>query len=83
LHPYAIGSLADLIRAASRKCQIVIATQSVTLLNQFEPDEVVVCNLEGRSSVFRRLDEDQLQDWLPEYTLGDRQENVIGRRPSR
>jgi predicted ATPase len=41
LHPYAIEVLASLIRSASRHVQVVVATQSVTLIDRFEPDDIV------------------------------------------
>ena len=34
LHPYAINQLAELMKAASNTCQVVVSTQSVTLLDQ-------------------------------------------------
>jgi len=35
------------------------------------------------ASTFKRLDEEQLNDWLEDYTLGDLwKQNIIGGRPS-
>ncbi|MDH2428098.1 AAA family ATPase [Sphaerisporangium sp. TRM90804] len=47
LHPYATVHLADMSRAASRDRQVLIATQSVTLTNQFALDDLVVVERSG------------------------------------
>ncbi len=82
LHPYAINVVGGLIRAASTKAQIIVATQSTTFVDCFEPADIVVVEREGRSSIFRQLDADDLGDWLEEYSLSELWEkNVIGGRP--
>lgn len=83
LHPYAIEVLAGLIRAASKTAQVILATQSVSLIDRFAPEEVVVVDRPGRDSRFRRLDGKELAEWLNEYTLSELWEkNVIGGRPA-
>jgi predicted ATPase len=42
LHPFAIVQLAGLLQQAATRSQVVIATQSVTLMNQFEIDDLIV-----------------------------------------
>jgi predicted ATPase len=37
LHPYAIVLLAEMVRSAAEHTQVIMATQSVTLVNQFSP----------------------------------------------
>ena len=82
LHPYAIHILAELLEAASKRSQVLLATQSVTLLNQFAPADVLVAENEGGSTRFRRLDEVGLASWLAEFSLGELWEkNVLGGRP--
>jgi len=82
LHPYAITLLADLFRAASTRTQLVVSTQSVTLVNQLLPEEVIVVDRQGVESVFRRLSEGEIATWLDDYALGDLWEkNVLGGRP--
>jgi predicted ATPase len=81
LHPFAIAQLAGMIASSATRCQIVIATQSVTLLNQFDLG-VLVVEREAGSSVLRRPDEERLQAWLAEYSLGELWEkNLLGGRP--
>jgi predicted ATPase len=55
LHPYAIGVLAGLLRSAAERAQIIVSTQSVTLVNQLEPGDLVVVDREDDRSVFRRV----------------------------
>ena len=82
LHPSAIGVLADLLRAASASSQVIVSTQSVTLVNQLSVEDVIVVDREGGQSVFQRLDETALKDWLAEYGMGELWEkNVLGGRP--
>jgi predicted ATPase len=84
LHPYGIEVLASLIRSASKHVQVIIATQSVSLIDQFEPDDIVVANRTGRETSFKRLSSAELRDWLDSYTLSELWEkNVVGGRPSR
>lgn len=82
LHPYAITVLAGLLRSTSQRVQVIVATQSVTLVNQFEPEDIVVVDRDKEQSVFSRLDRPDMTDWLEEYGLGDLWEkNVLGGRP--
>ena len=82
LHPFAVEVLAGLIVSASASTQIILATQSASLVNQFEPDNVVVVERHGRHSVYKRLDETKLEAWLEKYSLSELWEkNVIGGRP--
>jgi predicted ATPase len=82
LHPYAITVLANLLRSAAERTQIIISTQSVTLVNQFNPEDIIVVDREDRQSIFRHLPEDEIDNWLDDYGLGDLWEkNVLGGRP--
>lgn len=83
LHPYALTLLASLFQqAAQLGRQVIVSTQSAQLLNEFEPEDVVVVERTQGESVFRRLDSTQLSGWLEDYTLGDLwQKNVLGGRP--
>lgn len=93
LHPHALGVLAGMVRSVASDAQVILSTQSVTLLNQFAPEDVIVVDREEdpdapvsapRShSTFRRVsDQEELDAWLDDYTLGDLWEmNVIGGQP--
>jgi predicted ATPase len=82
LHPYAITVLADLLRSAATRTQVVVSTQSVTLVNQLSPEDVLVVDREDGASIFRRLTEDEIATWLDDYALGELWEkNILGGRP--
>ena len=82
LHPFAIVQLAGMLRAASRESQVLLATQSVTLMNQFELDDLIVVERQDGASVFDRPDPGRLSEWLAEYSLGELWEkNLLGGRP--
>lgn len=73
MHPDAIALLAELMREASHTTQLVVTTHSDVLLSSLsdEPESVMVCeNLRGQTSI-RRLDQEQLNYWLRDSTLGE------------
>ena len=82
LHPYAIVLLADMLRQAAARSQVLIATQSVTLMNQFTVNDLIVVEHHDGSSSFARPNPEVLRDWLDEYSLGELWEkNLIGGQP--
>jgi len=84
LHPYAITLLAGLLKKASSEKQVIVSTQSVPLVNQFLPEDLLVVAKQSSATVFNRLDISELTQWLNEYALGDLWEkNIIGGRPSK
>jgi predicted ATPase len=83
LHPYAITVLASLLKAAARQNQIIVSTQSVELVNEFEPQDLIVVDRREGHSTFERPDEQNLMAWLDEYSLGELwKKNLLGGRPS-
>ena len=83
LHPYAISILADLIKSASERTQVIISTQSPTLLDYFDPDEIVVVNRKQSGSTFDRLNSEELKEWLADYSVGELwQKNVVKGGPT-
>jgi predicted ATPase len=82
LHPYAINVVAGLLNSVALEKQVILATQSMNLIDYFEPEDVIVVERPDRESLFRRLDREQLREWLEEYSLGELWEkNVLGGRP--
>ena len=72
LHPTAIVKLSGMIKsAAARGCQIIISTQSVNLINNFEVDDIITVDRKGKQSSFNRLNNDTLKNWLEDYSLGE------------
>lgn len=83
LHPYAINLLADLIRSASTRTQVIVSTQSPTLLDHFAPEDIIVANRRDGRSTFERLEPDKLAEWLKEYSVGELwQKNVVQGGPT-
>lgn len=84
LHPYALAVLGALFRQACEARQLIVSTQSVELVNELGPEDVVVVNRTETGSVFERLDAEQLKNWLDDYALGELWKmNVLGGRPAR
>ncbi|MCX7725865.1 MAG: AAA family ATPase [Chitinispirillaceae bacterium] len=84
LHPYAITLLGDLVRAASHRTQLIIATQSVTFVNQFGLDDLFVVERDIREgdTTINKLDREKIKEWLDDFSLGELWEkNVLGGRP--
>ena len=82
LHPSAIDAIAGLIKAASLHCQVFVATQSISLVNNFELEDLVVIDRKGRYSEYTRPVSENLQAYLEEFSTGQIWEkNVIGGRP--
>ena len=71
LHPHAIAMLCSLIRSVSVETQVILTTQSPLVVDQFDPQDVVVVDRVDGKSVFERLSADRLEAWLKEYSLGD------------
>lgn len=84
LHPAAIAELAGMIKTASKNAQIIIATQSTRLVDEFNVSEIVVVERDEKnnSSIFKRFNENELNDWLSRYSLSELWEkNILGGRP--
>ena len=82
LHPAAVTHLAALLGTRTQACQILAATQSVTLVNQLEPGDVWVVDRHDGESTFKPLADENLDPWLETHAIGDIWEkNVIGGRP--
>lgn len=82
LHPYAISILADLLTQASKNYQIIVSTQSVELVNELSPADIIVVDQQDGASSFQRLEEAKLHAWLEDYSLGELwKKNIFGGRP--
>ena len=82
LHPMAINKLSALIKKASDTSQIILSTQSVNLVDNFDADHIIVVDMKENSSYFHRLEEQSLSVWLEQYSIGEIWEkNLIGGQP--
>ena len=84
LHPSAISVLAGMARTATRNCQLIMASQSPRLVDEFEPENIVIVerNNSDRCTEFKSLDREKLTEWLDRYSMSELWEkNVIGGQP--
>jgi len=78
LHPEAIHILGELITKAAERTQVIVATQSPLLIDQFNIEDIVIVNRKDEQSVFERLSKDDFEVWLEDYSTGELwRKNVI------
>lgn len=72
LHPDGIHTLADLLRDASARTQLVVTTHSSALVDAFSdtPEAICVCEKVDGATEIKRLERDNLKVWLGKYSLG-------------
>ena len=72
LHPELLNLLAELLREASQRSQIIVATHSDRLVRFLRPEEVVVVDLdEDGLAKMTWADKLDLEKWLGEYGLDE------------
>ena len=72
LHPELLNLLAGLMREASSRTQLIVATHADRLIRFLEPNEVVVMDLDEDGTVCAQWgDQLDLDEWLKEYTLDE------------
>jgi predicted ATPase len=84
LHPFAIAMLGGMMKSTAQQHQLIVSTQSVELVDEFDAEDLIVVGKQSGASVFTRPDADALQEWLDEYSLGDLwKKNLLGGRPAK
>ena len=83
LHPYGETLVASMVKSvAARGHQIIVSTQSARLVDEFNPEDIVVAEWEDNQSVFKRQSTQELKEWLEDYSLGQLWEkNILGGTP--
>jgi len=73
LHPDVVPTIAELLKEASERTQMVVTTHSDALISALSdvPESVIVCQSGSDGTTLRRLDRDALAAWLEKYALGD------------
>ena len=72
LHPQLLGLLADLLRDASRRTQLVVATHSERLIRHLNPEEVIVCGLDADGFASAKPATTlNLQEWMQDFSLDE------------
>ena len=84
LHPFAIAVLGSMMKSTAQQHQLIVSTQSVELVNEFDLENLIVVDKKGGSSTFTRPSPTLLGEWLSDYSLGEMwKKNLLGGRPAR
>ena len=72
LHPDVLPTLAELLKEASERCQLIVTTHSDILVDAMSdrPEAVLVAEKHESGTVLRRLEASKLKPWLEKYRLG-------------
>lgn len=72
LHPDVLPTLADLLKEASTRTQVIVTTHSDVLVDAMsdQPESVLVAEKSGQGTTLTRLDGEKLKPWLEKYRLG-------------
>ena len=88
LHPDVLPGLAELLREASERCQLIVTTHSEILVDALTevPDSVIVCEKQDGQTTLQRLRKEALTEWLQRYQLGQLRASgsiggIAGERP--
>ena len=73
LHPDVLPTLAELLKEASERCQLIVTTHSDILVDAMtdRPEAVLVCEKGSEGTVLTRLNAEDLRPWLEKYRLGE------------
>ena len=73
LHPDAVAMIGELLVEASERMQLIVTTHSDALVSALtsQPESVVLCERPGAGTTLRRLNSEELAEWLNDYALGD------------
>ena len=83
LHPELLSLLADLLREASNRTQLIVATHSDRLIRFLRPNEIVLIDsTDDGMSTMKWADELDLEKWMKDYSLDELWSNGrLGARP--
>ena len=71
LHPDILPTIAEILKEASQTKQLIVTTHSDILIDALSdtPESVIVCENTRGYTTLKRLDENELREWLKEYIL--------------
>ena len=87
LHPAAVALVGSMIKVVAKERQVIVATQSPLLVDEFHLEEIFVLELQNGRTGLRRYDRGKYREWLKEHWLDEYatgelwQKNLIGGRP--
>ncbi len=72
MHPDLIPKIADLLKNAAERTQLIITTHSDILIDAMSdrPEDVLVCEKQDGQTKIKRLEKADLTSWLEQYRLG-------------
>lgn len=72
LHPSMLHIIAEMMKDATNRTQLVVSTHSPQLVSEFtdDPESVLVVEKKDGATTMERLEKKKLAKWLKEYTLG-------------
>lgn len=72
LHPDVLPTIAELLKEAASRTQLIITTHSDVLVDAFtdQPDAILVAEKTAAGTTLTRLDAEKLKPWLENYRLG-------------
>ena len=72
LHPDVLPTIAELMKEASERSQLIVTTHSDVLVDAMtdQPESVLVAEKTDRGTTLTRLDAEKLRPWLENYRLG-------------
>ena len=72
LHPDVLSTLAELLKEASTRTQVIVTTHSDVLVDALtdRPEAVLVCSRDESGTAMQRLNRENLKPWLEKYRLG-------------
>jgi predicted ATPase len=73
LHPDVLPTLAELLKEASERMQLIVTTHSDVLVDAMsdQPEAVIVAERTSNGTTLTRLDAEKLKPWLEQYRLGE------------
>jgi predicted ATPase len=72
MHPDMLPKIADLLKSASKRTQLIVSTHSDILVDAMSdmPEAVLACEKHNGNTIINRLDPETLKPWLEKYRLG-------------
>ena len=72
LHPDILPTIAELLKEASERTQLIVTTHSEVLIDAMsdQPESVLVCEKLEHGTEIKRLDPEEFKPWLEDYQLG-------------
>lgn len=73
LHPDILPTIAELLKEASERTQLIVTTHSDALVSALSdaPESILVCERDSEGTHLRRLEREPLKEWLEKYSLGE------------